>query len=130
MSNVPKQLQYTKEHEWVRRDDDGTVVVGITDHAQHQLGELVYVELPEVGRTLKSGDALAVVESTKAASDVYAPLGGAVLDVNPALPSEPELVNTDPYGSGWLVRLKPADLGALASLLDAAAYTALLDSAG
>ena len=129
MSNVPKQLQYTAEHEWVRREDDGTVVVGITDHAQQQLGELVYVELPEVGRTLKPGDALAVVESTKAASDVYAPLAGAVLDVNPALPSEPELVNTDPYGAGWLVRLQPADTGALAGLLDAPAYTALLDAA-
>jgi glycine cleavage system H protein len=129
MSNVPKQLQYTKEHEWVRRESDGSVVVGITDHAQQQLGELVYVELPEAGRTLKPGDALAVVESTKAASDVYAPLAGAVVSVNPALTAQPELVNTDPYGAGWLVRLQPADLGALTGLIDAAAYTALLDAA-
>lgn len=129
MSNVPKQLQYTTEHEWIRREDDGSVVVGITDHAQHQLGELVYVELPETGRTLKPGDALAVVESTKAASDVYAPLAGAVVSVNPALTSQPELVNTDPYGAGWLVRLQPAATGALTGLLDAAAYTALLDAA-
>lgn len=129
MSNVPKQLQYTTEHEWIRREDDGSVVVGITDHAQHQLGELVYVELPEAGRTLKPGDALAVVESTKAASDVYAPLAGAVVSVNPALTSQPELVNTDPYGAGWLVRLQPAATGALTGLLDAAAYTALLDAA-
>jgi glycine cleavage system H protein len=129
MSDVPKQLQYTTEHEWIRREDDGSVVVGITDHAQQQLGELVYVELPEAGRTLKPGDALAVVESTKAASDVYAPLAGAVVSVNPALTSQPELVNTDPYGAGWLVRLQPADMGALAGLLDAAAYTALLNAA-
>ena len=128
MSNVPKQLQYTKEHEWVRRESDGSVVVGITDHAQQQLGELVYVELPEAGRTLKPGDALAVVESTKAASDVYAPLAGAVVSVNPALTAQPELVNTDPYGAGWLVRLQPADLVALTGLIDAAAYTALLDA--
>ena len=129
MSNVPEQLHYTKEHEWVRRDSDGSVVVGITDHAQQQLGELVYVELPEAGRSLAPGDALAVVESTKAASDVYAPLAGAVVSVNPALTSQPELVNTDPYGAGWLVRLQPADAGALTGLIDAAAYTALLDAA-
>ncbi|MDH5255419.1 MAG: glycine cleavage system protein GcvH [Gammaproteobacteria bacterium] len=129
MSNVPKQLLYTKEHEWMRREDDGTFVVGITDHAQHQLGELVYVELPEAGRTLRSGDAMAVVESTKAASDVYAPLAGAVVGTNPALASEPELVNTDPYGAGWLVRIKPADAGPPEGLLDANAYDALLDAA-
>jgi glycine cleavage system H protein len=128
MSDVPKQLQYTKEHEWIRREDDGTVVVGITDHAQHQLGELVYVELPEEGRALKPGDAMAVVESTKAASDVYAPLAGTVAGVNPALTSQPELVNTDPYGAGWLVRLKPADTGPAQGLLDSSAYAALLDA--
>ena len=129
MSDVPNQLQYTREHEWVRHEDDGSVVVGITDHAQHQLGELVYVELPEAGRVIKPGDALAVVESTKAASDVYAPLAGAVVSANPALASQPELVNTDPYGAGWLVRLQPAATGALAGLLDAAAYSELLDAA-
>lgn len=128
MSDVPSGLQYTKEHEWIRREGDGTVVVGITDHAQHQLGELVYVELPEAGRVLQPGDAMAVVESTKAASDVYAPVAGTVTAVNPALASQPELVNTDPYGQGWLVRLKPAD-GATAGLLDPAAYTALLADA-
>lgn len=129
MSDVPKQLQYTKEHEWLRREDDGTVVVGITDHAQHQLGELVYVELPEAGRALKPGDAMAVVESTKAASDVYAPLAGTVTAVNPALTAQPELVNTDPYGAGWLVRVKPADSGPAEGLLEASAYSALLDAA-
>lgn len=128
MSDVPKQLQYTKEHEWIRREADGTVVVGITDHAQHQLGELVYVELPEAGRALAPGDAMAVVESTKAASDVYAPLAGTVVGVNETLASQPELVNTEPYGAGWLVRLKPAAAGSLQGLLDSAAYTALLDS--
>lgn len=128
MSNVPKQLQYTSEHEWVRREADGTVVIGITDHAQLQLGELVYVELPDVGRTLKARDAMAVVESTKAASDVYAPLAGAVLAVNAALAAEPELVNTDPYGAGWLVRLQPADAASVTALLDPAAYLALLDA--
>ena len=129
MSDVPKQLKYTKEHEWIRRENDGTVVVGITDHAQHQLGELVYVELPEAGRALKPGDAMAVVESTKAASDVYAPLAGTVTAVNPALTSQPELVNTDPYGAGWLVRLKPAEASPPQGLLDASAYAALLDAA-
>ena len=128
MSDVPRLLQYTKEHEWIRREADGTIVVGITDHAQHQLGELVYVELPEAGRSLKPGDAMAVVESTKAASDVYSPLAGTVTGVNPALTSQPELVNTDPYGAGWLVRLTPADAGASAELLDASAYAALLDA--
>lgn len=128
MSNVPTTLLYTKDHEWVRREDDGTLVIGITDHAQHQLGELVYVELPEEGRVLKAGDAMAVVESTKAASDVYAPLAGTVLGANPALTSEPELVNTDPYGAGWLVRLRPAASGPPESLLDAPAYTDLLDA--
>lgn len=128
MSDVPKQLQYTRQHEWIRREKDGTVVVGITDHAQQQLGELVYVELPAEGRNFKIGDAMAVVESTKAASDVYAPLTATVLGGNPALTTQPELVNTDPYGAGWLVRLQPADHGELTGLLDAAAYTALLDT--
>lgn len=125
MSDVPSGLKYTREHEWLRQEGDGTVVVGITDHAQHQLGELVYVELPDAGRSLAAGDAMAVVESTKAASDVYAPVAGAIVEVNPALAAEPELVNSDPYGRGWLVRLKPA-AGSAAGLMDAAAYGELL----
>ena len=129
MSAVPGDLQYTKDHEWVRAQSDGCVVVGITDHAQHQLGELVYVELPEAGRAVKSGESCAVVESVKAASDVYAPMAGTVMDVNEALTSEPDLVNTAPYAEGWLFRLKPAP-GALAGLLDAAAYQQLLDATG
>ena len=118
--------RYTEDHEWVRAEADGSVVIGITDHAQHQLGELVYVELPDAGRTVTRGDAMAVVESTKAASDVYAPLAGVIVQGNPALAGQPELVNTDPYGEGWLVRLRPADAAALAALLDSAAYAQLL----
>ena len=126
MTQIPQQLKYTEDHEWVRAEADGSVVIGITDHAQHQLGELVYVELPDAGRTVTRGDAMAVVESTKAASDVYAPLAGVIEQGNPALAGQPELVNTDPYGEGWLVRLRPADAAALAALLDSAAYTQLL----
>lgn len=130
MSDVPQQLYYTREHEWVRREADGSVVIGITDHAQHQLGELVYVELPEAGRQVSGGDAVAVVESTKAASDVYAPLGGSVLVANGALTAEPELVNNDPYGKGWLVQLRPADPAEVERLMDAKAYQDFLDTAG
>ena len=123
MTQIPQQLKYTDDHEWVRAEADGSIVMGVTDHAQHQLGELVYVELPDAGRTVARGDAMAVVESTKAASDVYAPLAGVVVQGNPALASQPELVNTDPYGEGWLLRLRPADAADLAALLDSAAYT-------
>ncbi len=126
MTQIPQQLKYTEDHEWVRAEADGSVVIGITDHAQHQLGELVYVELPDAGRTVTRGAAMAVVESTKAASDVYAPLAGVIVQGNPALADQPELVNTDPYGEGWLVRLRPGDAADLAALLDSAAYTQLL----
>ena len=126
MTQIPQQLKYTDDHEWVRAEADGSIVIGVTDHAQHQLGELVYVELPDAGRTVARGDAMAVVESTKAASDVYAPLAGVVVQGNPALASQPELVNTDPYGEGWLLRLRPSDATDLAALLDSAAYTKLL----
>jgi glycine cleavage system H protein len=129
MSEIPADLRYTREHEWVRTEADGTVVMGISDHAQAQLGELVYVELPEVGRTVDAGAALAVVESTKAASDVYAPLAGSVVAVNAALGGSPELVNSSPYGAGWLVRLKPADPAAAGALLDAAAYAVVVADA-
>jgi glycine cleavage system H protein len=129
MSEIPADLRYTPEHEWVRTEADGTTVVGISDHAQAQLGELVYVELPEVGRQVEAGAALAVVESTKAASDVYAPVAGSVVAVNEALNGSPELVNSSPYGNGWLVRLRPADPAAAAALLDAAAYEGLVADA-
>ena len=120
--NVPGDLKYTDSHEWIRNEADGTVTIGITDHAQSALGDLVFVELPAVGRKLASGEACAVVESVKAASDVYAPLAGEVVAINDALASSPELVNQDAYAT-WLFRMRPSDTSALASLLDAAAYT-------
>jgi glycine cleavage system H protein len=131
MSNVPAELMYTKSHEWVRTLADGSVEIGITDHAQHALGDLVFVEVPEAGRTVKAGEACAVVESVKAASDVYAPVGGEVLAGNPQLAATPEAVNTQPYGAGWLLRLRPA-AGALAAaqLLAAADYQKVLDAEG
>ena len=119
--NVPENLKYTASHEWVRAEADGSVSIGITDHAQDALGELVYVELPEVGRKLGGDEACAVVESVKAASDVYAPLAGEVVAANKALAEAPDQVNKDPYGA-WLFRVKPSDPAALAALLDAAAY--------
>ncbi|MBV8307434.1 MAG: glycine cleavage system protein GcvH [Gammaproteobacteria bacterium] len=131
MSKVPADLRYTKSHEWVRSLADGTVEIGITDHAQHALGDLVFVEVPEAGRSVKADEPCAVVESVKAASDVYAPLAGEITAGNPQLAAEPEVVNGDPYGAGWLMRLRPAP-GALAAaaLLSAAQYQQLLDSEG
>ena len=122
MSNVPSNLKYTKSHEWARLESDGTVTVGITDHAQDLLGDMVYVELPEVGRKLTAGKECAVVESVKAASDVYAPIGGEVVAKNDAVESGPDLVNKEPYGAGWLFRVKPADAAELGKLLDASGY--------
>jgi glycine cleavage system H protein len=127
MSNVPADLQYTKTHEWVRRLPDGTVEIGITDHAQHALGDLVFVDVPEAGRALKVGDPAAVVESVKAASDVYAPVAGVVTEGNPELAKEPEAINTDPYGKGWLMRLRP-DGGEAGALMSAAEYRKLLET--
>jgi glycine cleavage system H protein len=109
MSELPGDLQYTDDHEWLRREDDGTVTIGITDHAQSALGDLVYVELPEVDQEVDSGGDMAVVESVKAASDVYAPISGTVVAVNAALSDDPEVINSDPYGDGWIVKLKPGD---------------------
>ena len=111
MSELPGDLRYTDEHEWLRQEEDGTVTIGITDHAQSALGDLVYVELPEVGQDVEAGGEMAVVESVKAASDVYAPVGGEVVAVNEALSDDPEKVNADPYGDGWIVRLKPSGDG-------------------
>ena len=126
MSDVPADLKYTDSHEWVRDNGDGTVTVGITDHAQDALGDLVFVELPEVGKALAAKDACAVVESVKAASDVYAPVSGEVLAVNEALDGAPETINSDPYGEGWIFQLKLTD-DAAANLLDADAYQQLLE---
>lgn len=128
MSNVPGELNYTKSHEWVRRNDDGSVTIGITDHAQDLMGDMVYVELPEVGVTLSVGDDCAVVESVKAASDVYAPLDGEVLEINDAVTDGPEVINNDPYGDGWMFRLQPSDDSQLDELLDAEAYEELVES--
>ena len=123
MSNTPPaDLRYTVTHEWVRPAPDGVFTVGITSFAQDHLGELVYVELPEVGRALAQGEACAVVESTKAASDVYAPLAGLVVEVNAALTGAPQTVNESPYEAGWLFRLRPSDDSGLGAMLDASAY--------
>lgn len=121
MSNVPAELKYAESHEWMRAESDGTVTVGITDHAQAALGDLVFIELPAVGRVLKADEACAVVESVKAASDVYAPIAGEVVAVNDAVTAAPETLNEDAYAA-WLFRLKPANADALAAMLDAAAY--------
>lgn len=123
--NVPSGLKYADSHEWMRAEPDGTITIGITDHAQAALGDLVFIELPAVGRTLKEGEASAIVESVKAASDVYAPFAGEVVAVNDGLTGSPEKLNEDPYGA-WLFRLKPAHADALAKMLDAAAYEKLV----
>jgi len=122
MSNVPKDLKYAKSHEWAKKQSDGTVVIGITDHAQSALGDLVFVEVPKAGRKVNAGEACAVVESVKAASDVYAPISGEVLEGNPALAGAPETLNQDPYGKGWMFKLKPANAAELDKMLDAAGY--------
>lgn len=126
--NLPPELRYTTSHEWIRREADGLMTVGITDHAQAALGDLVYLELPKAGRRVKAGEAVAVVESVKAASDVYAPLAGEIVAANDAIVATPEAVNADPYGA-WLYRLRPDDAAALAKLLDAAAYQATVGDA-
>jgi glycine cleavage system H protein len=126
--NVPADLKYADSHEWMRAEPDGTVTVGITDHAQAALGDLVFIELPAVGRALKAGEACAIVESVKAASDVYAPIAGEVVAANTAVTSAPEKLNEDAYGA-WLFKLKPADPKALGGMLDAAAYEKLIAEA-
>ncbi len=130
MSNVPADLRYTKTHEWLRTLPDGHIEIGITDHAQEALGDLVFVEVPEAGRTLKAGDACAVVESVKAASDVYAPIPCTVIGGNPQLAREPEAINKDPYGAGWLMRVRPENAAVVATLLSAADYTSFLATEG
>ena len=127
MSELPGDLLYTSEHEWLRREDDGSVTIGITDHAQSALGDLVYVELPEVGQDLEHGGDMAVVESVKAASDVYAPIDGSVVAVNEELADVPEKINADPYGDGWIVRLQPGADVDEGELLTPDAYQSLLD---
>ncbi|MCB1601294.1 MAG: glycine cleavage system protein GcvH [Lysobacterales bacterium] len=127
MSEIPGDLKFLKSHEWARKEGDGTVTVGISDHAQGLLGDLVYVELPSVGDHVDAGTGCAVVESVKAASDVYSPVSGEVLKVNQALSDKPETVNEDAYGEGWIFVVKPDDLSEYNELLDPDAYQELLD---
>jgi glycine cleavage system H protein len=126
LSNIPNDLRYTKSHEWVRAAQDGAVEVGISEHAQSALGDLVFVEVPEVGRAVKAGEACAVVESVKAASDVYSPVSGKVIASNESLASRPELLNQDPYGAGWLFRVEIDGALDSAALMSAADYAKLL----
>ena len=123
--NIPADLRYTSSHEWLRRESDGTITIGITDHAQGQLGDLVFVELPAVGRKVAAGEACAVVESVKAASDVYAPIAGTIVARNDDVPASPETVNQDAYAA-WLFRIRPSEPGAIDSLLDARGYQAVI----
>jgi len=126
MSNIPADLKYAESHEWIKDNGDGTATIGISDHAQEALGDLVFVELPEVGTQLAAKDACAVVESVKAASDIYSPVAGEVFAVNEVLESAPETINTDAYGEGWIFKLKLADASELAELFDAGGYEQVL----
>lgn len=127
MSKIPADLKYVKSHEWVKKLGDGSVVIGITDHAQSALGDLVFVEVPKAGRKVAANESCAVVESVKAASDVYAPIAGEVIESNAALATTPEILNSDPYGEGWMWKLKPANGADVDALLDAAGYQKVLD---
>lgn len=127
MSITPSDLKYARTHEWLRQEADGTVTVGISDHAQDALGDLVFVETPEAGRQVSAGEACAVVESVKAASDVYSPVDGEIIEGNAALAAQPELLNTDPYGDGWIMKIRPAGNVESSALLDAKAYAATLE---
>lgn len=128
MSNIPAELRYTKTHEWVQLNDDGSATIGISDHAQGLLGDLVYVELPEIGAEAKPGVEIGVVESVKAASDVYSPVSGEVVEINEELSANPELVNQDPYGAGWLFRVMLDDEDEVRDLLDADAYDSVVEA--
>ena len=127
MSETPSDHKYTESHEWVRVHDD-TAIIGITDHAQEQLGDIVFVELPETGKEVKAGDVFAVIESVKAASDIYAPISGEVVEINSALESAPEKINEDPHGEGWITKIKISDKSELESLLNANEYKKHIDA--
>ncbi|AZZ97433.1 MULTISPECIES: glycine cleavage system protein GcvH [Pseudoalteromonas] len=127
MSNIPSELKYATSHEWVRAEGDGTYTVGITEHAQELLGDMVFVDLPDVGDEVDAGEDCAVAESVKAASDIYAPIGGEIVAINEELEDSPESVNNDPYGDGWLFRVKASDESELENLLDAEGYEANID---
>ncbi len=126
MSQVPEQLRYTKEHEWIRLEADGTATIGITDHAQAALGDVTFVDLPKVGKSFGTGEVFGAVESVKAASDLYCPLAGEIVEANTGLNNAPDLVNREPYGGAWMIRVKVENPADLAQLLDAAAYSATL----
>lgn len=126
MSNVPTELRYTKSHEWVRTEADGSITVGITDHAQELLGDMVFIELPEVEVNYAAGDECAVVESVKAASDVYSPITGEVTAINEDLTEAPETINQDPFDTGWMFKMQPEDAGEVDELMDAEAYAELI----
>ncbi len=128
MTELPGDLLYTEEHEWLRREDDGSVTIGITDHAQSALGDLVYVELPEVGIDVDQAGEMAVVESVKAASDVYAPISGNIVAVNEELADDPEKINTEPYEGGWIVRMQPSDAIDESALMTPDAYQEFIDA--
>ncbi len=128
MSEIPTELKYASSHEWARLDEDGSVTVGISDHAQQALGDVVYVEHPEVGQVVSAGSEAGVVESVKAASDIYAPVSGTIIEINEALEDAPETVNQDPYGDGWFFRIETDDATQLDDLLDAAAYGELCEA--
>jgi glycine cleavage system H protein len=128
MSEIPTELKYAASHEWARLEEDGTVTIGISDHAQQALGDVVYVEHPEVGQTVSAGAETGVVESVKAASDIYAPVSGTITEINEALEDAPETVNQDPYGDGWFFKIEPDDTAELGELLDAPAYGELCEA--
>ncbi len=122
MSNIPTELKYTKTHEWVSRDEDDVITIGITDHAQHALGDIVFIELPEVGIQLHVGEEFGVIESVKAASDLYGPIAGEVIAVNSSVTATPGVINTDPYHEGWLIKIQPDDIDEWDELMDSEEY--------
>lgn len=126
MSSIPDNLKYTKDHEWIRVEEDGTITVGITDYAQNSLGDITFVELPQVDERFEAGDSFGVVESVKAASDLYMPVAGRVIAVNEELTTAPETVNSDPYRAAWMVRMEIEDASVLAGLMDASAYAGIV----
>ena len=127
MSEVPTELRYTSSHEWVRLEEDGSVTVGISDHAQEALGDLVFVETPEEGTEYAAEDPCCVIESVKAASDMYMPINGEIIETNPALADEPEIINSSPYDDGWIFKVKPSDEDDIGQLMDAATYEAEIE---
>lgn len=128
MADIPNNLKFLESHEWARVEEDGTVTVGISDHAQELLGDIVFVELPEVGKEISQSADIAIVESVKAASDVYSPLSGEVTEINEALNDNPEIINTSPYDDGWFFKIRPQDISEMEKLLDAGAYESSSES--